>query len=60
VWLIVAGFQATVLWQESHAAVVGICVEGFPAAFDPLWQVEQVPGVTPVWLKFAGVQAEVL
>jgi len=26
----------------------------------PLWQVEQVPGATPVWLKVAGVQALVL
>ena len=48
------------MWQVSHAAVVGICVESFPAAFDPLWQVAQVPGATPVWLKFAGVQALVL
>jgi hypothetical protein len=27
---------------------------------EPLWQVEQVPGATPVWLKVAGVQALVL
>jgi hypothetical protein len=31
-----------------------------PVAVDPLWQVEQVPGATPVWLKVAGVQALVL
>jgi len=29
-------------------------------AVDPLWQVEQVPGATPLWLKVAGVQAVVL
>ena len=31
-----------------------------PVAVVPLWQVEQVPGATPVWLKVAGVQALVL
>jgi hypothetical protein len=31
-----------------------------PVAVEPLWQVEQVPGATPVWLKVAGVQALVL
>ena len=35
-------------------------VLGFPVAVEPLWQVEQVPGATPVWLKVAGSQAEVL
>jgi hypothetical protein len=30
---------------------------GFPLAVVPLWQVEQVPGATPAWLKVAGVQA---
>jgi hypothetical protein len=33
---------------------------GLPEAVDPLWQVEQVPGATPLWLKVAGVQALVL
>ena len=33
---------------------------GLPVAVVPLWQVEQVPGATPVWLKVAGVQALVL
>jgi hypothetical protein len=28
-----------------------------PVAVVPLWQVAQVPGATPVWLKVAGVQA---
>jgi hypothetical protein len=51
---------AVVLWQESQAAVVGICPPGLPLAVVPLWQVEQVPGATPVWLKVAGVQALVL
>ena len=59
-WLKVAGSQAVVLWQLSQAAVVGMCVPGFPVAVLPLWQVEQVPGATPLWLKVAGSQAVVL
>ena len=55
-----AGVHALVLWQVSHAAVVGRCVVGLPVAVVPLWQVAQVPGATPVWLKVAGVQALVL
>ena len=47
-WLKAAGFQALVLWQESHAAVVGIWLVGLPEAVLPLWQVEQAPGATPV------------
>ena len=49
-----------VLWHESQDAVVGMCPPGLPVAVVPLWQVEQVPGATPVWLKVAGVQAVVL
>ena len=30
---------------------------GLPAAVEPLWQVAQVPGAMPVWLKVAGNQA---
>jgi hypothetical protein len=30
-----------------------------PFAFVPLWQVAQVPGTTPVWLKLVGNQAVV-
>jgi hypothetical protein len=30
-----------------------------PAAVEPLWQVAQLPGVTPAWLKVAGFQAVV-
>ncbi|HSC94248.1 MAG TPA: hypothetical protein VLC73_04725 [Burkholderiales bacterium] len=30
-----------------------------PRALVPLWQVAQVPGATPVWLKVAGSQAVV-
>jgi len=60
VWLKVAGVQTLVLWQVSHACVVGIWPLGLPVAIVPLWQVEQVPGATPVWLKVAGVQALVL
>ncbi|MFH1819751.1 MAG: hypothetical protein ABIK08_08865 [Pseudomonadota bacterium] len=33
---------------------------GLPVAVVPLWQVEQVPGATPVWLNIAGVQVLVL
>jgi len=48
VWLKVAGVQADVLWQLSHEAVVGRWVVGLPVAVVPLWQVEHVPGTTPV------------
>ncbi len=51
---------AVVLWHESQAAVVGIWLLGLPVAVEPLWQVEQVPGATPLWLKVAGVQDVVL
>jgi hypothetical protein len=44
----VAGVQAVVLWQVSHACVVGMWPLGLPMAVVPLWQVEQVPGATPV------------
>lgn len=37
-----------------------MCVDGFPVAVDPLWQVAHVPGATPVWLNVAGSQAVVL
>ena len=47
-WLKVAGNHALVLWQESHEAVVGMWALGLPVAVEPLWQVEQVPGATPV------------
>jgi hypothetical protein len=60
VWLKVAGVQDVVLWQLSQDAVVGMWLVGLPVAVEPLWQVEQVPGATPVWLKVAGVQALVL
>jgi hypothetical protein len=52
----VAGDHGTeVRWHESQAAVVGICPDGLPVAVVPLWQVAQVPGAIPVWLKVAGV-----
>ena len=35
-------------------------MDGLPVAVVPLWQVAQVPGAMPVWLKVAGVQADVL
>jgi hypothetical protein len=31
-----------------------------PVAVEPLWQVAQVPGATPLWLKVAGSHAVVL
>jgi hypothetical protein len=58
-WLKRAGFQANVVWQLSHSAVVGICVAGLPVDLTPLWQLLQVPGATPTWSKRAGVQAVV-
>jgi hypothetical protein len=33
---------------------------GLPLAVVPLWQLEQVPRATRLWLKMAGVQALVL
>jgi len=57
VWFIVAGVQALVRWQVSQLAVVATWLLGLPVAFWPLWQVAQVPGVTPVWFIVAGVQA---
>jgi hypothetical protein len=59
VWLNVAGIQAVVRWQLSHACVVGTCVGGLPLAVVPLWQDAHEPGLTPVWLNVAGIQAEV-
>jgi hypothetical protein len=36
------------VWQVSQASVVVMCAGVFPVAVVPLWQVEQLPGVTPV------------
>ena len=47
------------VWQVSHAAVVGTWVAGLPLAVVPLWQVAQ-PDVMPLWLKTAPVNAVVL
>jgi hypothetical protein len=44
----------------SHDAVVGTCLADLPVAVLPLWQVEQVPGATPLWLNVAGNHAVVL
>jgi hypothetical protein len=49
-----------VLWQVSHEAVVATWFADLPVALEPLWQVAQLPGVTVVWLKFAGRQTLVL
>ena len=60
-WLKLAVVQdPPIRWQLSHAAVVGRWFVGLPLAVVPLWQVAQVPGAMPVWLKVAGVQALVL
>ena len=45
-----------VRWQLSQDAVVGTWFGVLPFAVVPLWQVAQVPGVTPEWLNVAGVQ----
>ena len=39
---------------------MGRWVAGLPLVVVPLWHVAQVPGVTPIWLNVAGVQALVL
>ena len=48
-----------VRWQASQDWVVGMWLPGFPVAVLPLWQLAQAPGLTPLWLKLAGVQADV-
>lgn len=48
------------LWQESHETVVGMWFDDLPIAVLPLWQVLQLPGVTPVWLNVAPAQLDVL
>ena len=49
-----------VRWQVSQEAVVGTWFAGLAArALVPLWQLAQVPGATPVWLKVAGIHAVV-
>ena len=48
------------MWQLSHELLVGMCAAGLPGALLPLWQVTQVPGATPLWLKAAGTHAVVL
>jgi hypothetical protein len=51
--------QVVVVWQASQESDVTMCVPGLPVAVVPLWQVVQVPGATPVWLKLVGVHAVV-
>ncbi|MFA5082758.1 MAG: hypothetical protein WC474_09455 [Hydrogenophilaceae bacterium] len=41
----------------SQLCVVLMWLLGLPCAAEPLWQVEQLPGLMPVWLIVAGVQA---
>jgi hypothetical protein len=59
-WLNFAGVQALVLWQVSHAAVVGMWPLGLPLERLPLWQVAHEPGATPVWSKRAPLNVVVL
>jgi hypothetical protein len=40
----------------SQEAVVATWFAVLPFALVPLWQLAQVPGATPVWLKVAGSQ----
>ncbi len=48
-----------VLWQVSQDALVEMWLDFLPLAVVPLWQVEQVPGATLLWLMVAGIQAVV-
>jgi hypothetical protein len=58
VWLKDAGFQASVVWQVPHSAVVGMWFGPLPAAVAPLWHELQVP-VTWAWsTRVAGFQPE--
>jgi len=47
--------NVVVPWQASQDMVAGMWAAGLPVALTP-WQLRQVPGVTPVWLKEAGIQ----
>ena len=47
------------LWQLSQERAVMKWPEGLADALIPLWQTWQVLGVTPLWLKCAGVQVVV-
>src|SRR5512145_1766694 len=63
VWLKLDGrHEPPVRWQLSQLCEpTGTCVAVLPVAREPLWQVAQVPGETPLWSKpEAGVQAVVL
>ena len=56
-WLtVLAGAQATVVWQSVQLELVLMWVLPLPLALVPLWHDTQVP-VALAWLKLAGVQA---
>jgi len=59
-WFIGAGFHACVEWQVSQARLVGMWDPGWAVARAPLWQVAQLPGVTPAWSNRTVVQLNVL
>jgi len=47
------------VWQASQAREVTKWPVDLPVALVPLWQLAQLPGATPVWLKVAGSHAVV-
>jgi hypothetical protein len=49
-----------VRWHASQGALVTTWPAGLPGACLPLWQVAQVPGRTPTWLKRAPPKDAVL
>src|SRR3990167_3854889 len=51
-----AGNQPEVLWQEPQDAWVWMCVDGFPAVVEPLWQLPQALGAMPLWSNLAPVK----
>jgi hypothetical protein len=51
------GVHAVVRWQASHERELPKCLEGWPFALDPLWQVAHVFGATPVCVNVDGNQA---
>jgi hypothetical protein len=56
-WLKVAGFQASVVWQVPHSAVVGMWFAPLAVAFVPLWHELQVPVTWPWSTRVAGFHA---
>src|SRR3990167_3932886 len=60
VWLKLDGrHEPPLRWHASQlCAPTGTCVAFLPVAREPLWQLAQLPGATPLWSKpEAGVHA---